>query len=164
MIRRSAARQLARALAALVLAATAPWAAAQTDELVIAMAAPISSLDPHFHNLTPNSGIAKHVFENLTATDASQNLKPGLAESWRTLDELTAELPVVEHPHVGRYHLTPSPTRFSATPTSLRRHAPRLGEHGREVLAEVGLSEEEIHALIDAGVLRLAVSRDDPSP
>jgi peptide/nickel transport system substrate-binding protein len=92
MIRRSAARQLARALAALVLAATAPWAAAQTDELVIAMAAPISSLDPHFHNLTPNSGIAKHVFENLTATDASQNLKPGLAESWRTLDELTWEV------------------------------------------------------------------------
>jgi peptide/nickel transport system substrate-binding protein len=81
-----------RWLAAGVLAAAAGAAAAQTDELVVALAAPISSLDPHFHNLTPNNGLAKHVFENLIATDATQQLKPGLAESWRPVDETTWEV------------------------------------------------------------------------
>lgn len=74
----------------------------------------------------------------------------------RTLDELVDELPLVEHPHVGTYRRTPSPVRFAATPATLRRHAPRLGEHGREVLAEAGLTEEAIDELVAAGALRHA--------
>ncbi|MGE0310558.1 MAG: ABC transporter substrate-binding protein [Lautropia sp.] len=66
-------------------------AAPKTDELVVALATPITSLDPHFHNLTPNSGLGKHVFENLIKTDESQSLKPGLAESWKALDDTTWE-------------------------------------------------------------------------
>jgi crotonobetainyl-CoA:carnitine CoA-transferase CaiB-like acyl-CoA transferase len=51
--------------------------------------------------------------------------------------------------------LGPVPThnvapRLGATPGTLRRPAPRLGEHGREVLAEVGLSEAEIAAVLEA--------------
>lgn len=38
----------------------------------------------------------------------------------------------------------------------VRRDAPKLGEHGREVLAEAGLAAAEIDALIDAGVVRIA--------
>ncbi len=33
-----------------------------------------------------------------------------------------------------------SPVAFSAAPFRLRRHAPRLGEHTAEVLAEIGLA------------------------
>jgi len=88
MIRRLAARWLVAAS----LATAAATAGAQSQDLIVAIAAPVSSLDPHFHNLTPNNGLAKHVFENLIATDPSQNLKPGLAESWRTLDPLTWEV------------------------------------------------------------------------
>lgn len=87
MIRRLA----AGCLLAAGFAATAPTAAQSTSELVVALAAPLSSLDPHFHNLTPNNSLAKHVFENLISTDSNYNLKPGLAESWRTLDPLTWE-------------------------------------------------------------------------
>jgi peptide/nickel transport system substrate-binding protein len=61
------------------------------QELVIALSAPISSLDPHFHNLTPNNGVAKHVFETLVSQDEQQSLKPGLAESWKALDDTTWE-------------------------------------------------------------------------
>jgi peptide/nickel transport system substrate-binding protein len=88
MIRRLAAGWIAAA----ALASAAPGAAAQGTELVIAIAAPISALDPHFHNLTPNNSLTKHVFENLIATDATQGLKPGLAESWKPLDDRTWEV------------------------------------------------------------------------
>jgi len=36
----------------------------------------------------------------------------------------------------------------------VRRHAPLAGQHNREVLAEVGVSEAEIDALEASGVLR----------
>ena len=66
----------------------------------------------------------------------------------RSLDDLVAELPVEQHPTLGAYRQIPPPVRFAATPASVRRHAPMLGEHGREVLLEVGLSDDAIDALI----------------
>jgi crotonobetainyl-CoA:carnitine CoA-transferase CaiB-like acyl-CoA transferase len=71
----------------------------------------------------------------------------------RTLEELTAELPVARHPTAGSYHRIPSPVRFSATPASVHREAPMLGEHGTEVLREVGLDEAAVVALIEAKAL-----------
>jgi crotonobetainyl-CoA:carnitine CoA-transferase CaiB-like acyl-CoA transferase len=71
-----------------------------------------------------------------------------------TLEELMAELPVVDHPHAGAYRQTPSPVRFSATPANVRRHAPLIGEHGDEILAEVGYDEAALTALRESGALR----------
>ena len=71
-----------------------------------------------------------------------------LAGAVRSLDDLVAELPVEQHPTLGAYRQIPPPVRFAATPASVRRHAPMLGEHGREVLREVGLSDDEIDALV----------------
>ena len=46
------------------------------------------------------------------------------------------------------------PFRLSATPWRIRRPAPRLGEHNREVyVEELGLSEEELVALRQHGVI-----------
>jgi crotonobetainyl-CoA:carnitine CoA-transferase CaiB-like acyl-CoA transferase len=59
----------------------------------------------------------------------------------------------VEHPVMGRM-LRPRPApRFSASPAGVSRHAPALGEHSDEVLAELGLSEAERAELRDAGVV-----------
>jgi crotonobetainyl-CoA:carnitine CoA-transferase CaiB-like acyl-CoA transferase len=69
------------------------------------------------------------------------------------LDELIDALPEDEHPDAGRYKVIPPPTRFSATPASVRRPAPLAGQHTREVLAEAGLTEEQITRLAEAGVL-----------
>jgi crotonobetainyl-CoA:carnitine CoA-transferase CaiB-like acyl-CoA transferase len=41
-----------------------------------------------------------------------------------------------EHPHVGAYRAVRPPVKFSKTPSSIHRHAPTLGEHTDEVLAE----------------------------
>jgi crotonobetainyl-CoA:carnitine CoA-transferase CaiB-like acyl-CoA transferase len=61
--------------------------------------------------------------------------------------------PEDEHPDAGRYKVIPPPARFSATPASVRRPAPLAGQHTREVLAEAGLTEEQITRLAEAGVL-----------
>jgi hypothetical protein len=66
----------------------------------------------------------------------------------RSLDDLVAELPIEQHPTMGAYRQIPPPVRFSSTPAGVRRHAPMLGEHGREVLRQVGLSDQEVDALV----------------
>jgi peptide/nickel transport system substrate-binding protein len=77
------------AVAALAIAfAAAPLSAA---DLTVGLGADVTSIDPHFHNLTPNNNMAQHVFETLVAKDAAGRLKPALAESWRAVDELTWE-------------------------------------------------------------------------
>lgn len=74
----------------------------------------------------------------------------------RTLDEVVADLPLAEHPHVGAYRQIPSPVRFGSSPTSVRRGAPRLGEHSAEVLLEVGYGADEVAALLSSGAARSA--------
>ena len=54
-----------------------------------------------------------------------------------------------EHPTEGRYRTVRNPVSFSAAPFRIRRHAPRLGEHTAEVLAEAGLSAAEIEAVVN---------------
>ena len=57
---------------------------------------------------------------------------------------------IVEHPTEGRGRIVRRPVNFSGAPFRLRRHAPGLGEHTREVLAEAGLDEDSIAALAPA--------------
>ena len=71
------------ALAALLLSAAAGSFA---QEITIGLSTPVTSLDPHFHNLSPNNSMALHVFETLVANDESQHLKPSLAESWKPVE------------------------------------------------------------------------------
>lgn len=60
-------------------------------ELSIALSADVTSIDPHYHNLTPNNNVAEHIFETLVTKDPRSKLKPALAESWRAIDDLTWE-------------------------------------------------------------------------
>lgn len=71
-----------------------------------------------------------------------------------SLDELVEALPEAAHPRVGGFKVVPPPARFANSPMTVRRPAPLPGEHNREVLAEVGLSEADIAALESSGVLR----------
>ena len=64
---------------------------ARAADFSLGLSADVTSMDPHFHNLTPNINVASHVFEALVGKDSRGKLVPQLAESWRTIDDLTWE-------------------------------------------------------------------------
>ncbi len=49
----------------------------------------------------------------------------------------------VDHPTAGRLRQVGFPIKLSRTPASARRHPPRLDEHAREILSELGYTDEE---------------------
>ena len=57
------------------------------------------------------------------------------------------------HPSEGDTLLVRSPVKFSRSPSSIRRHAPRFGEHGVELAGELGYSEQDIEAMQASGAL-----------
>ena len=85
-------RMLSLAVAAIALAAALPSAHAQKErEVAIGLQAAITSIDPHYHNLSPNNALLLHIFEPLIARDSNQKLVPALAASWKAIDDLTWE-------------------------------------------------------------------------
>jgi len=58
-----------------------------------------------------------------------------------------------EHPTEGLVKTPGFPYRFSATPPRIDRGAPLVGEHSREVLAELGVSDERIGELFASGAV-----------
>ncbi|HRJ69457.1 MAG TPA: ABC transporter substrate-binding protein [Beijerinckiaceae bacterium] len=78
-----------RALLATCAVAYATFALAQ--DIRIGTSSEPTSMDPHFHNLTPNNQIMAHIFEPLISMDAKQTIRPGLAESWKVIDDTTWE-------------------------------------------------------------------------
>ncbi|MFI4925961.1 MAG: ABC transporter substrate-binding protein, partial [Vicinamibacteria bacterium] len=81
---------LRRTLGAVVLAVALATPVAAQD-LKIAVAADVTSIDPHFFNLFPNNNIAEHIFDKLVQMDADSRMIPGLATSWKALDATTWE-------------------------------------------------------------------------
>src|SRR5438046_5460098 len=81
----------AGALAAVAFAATLAAVPAAAQELKIAVAADVTAIDPHFFNLFPNNNIAEHIFDKLVQMDADSKMIPGLATSWKTIDDKTWE-------------------------------------------------------------------------
>ncbi len=72
-----------RYLLAAVAALAPAMVGAQT--LTMAVGAPITSLDPHYHQLSPNNAVADMIFDKLVNTDARSNNVPGLATEWRVV-------------------------------------------------------------------------------
>ena len=72
---------------------------------------------------------------------------------WQEIDD--DELGTLRLPGLG--------PRFSGSPSSIRRLAPRLGEHSAEVLGELGFSHAEIESMFEQGVTRsVAPGGDEP--
>jgi crotonobetainyl-CoA:carnitine CoA-transferase CaiB-like acyl-CoA transferase len=62
----------------------------------------------------------------------------------------------IEHPSEGTLVSMKVPSEWSGTQPEVRRHAPRLGEHTREVLREAGYSDAQIDGLTRSGAARTA--------
>ncbi len=73
-------------------------------------------------------------------------------------NDLVAEL---EHPTLGTLSLATNLVKFSGRPGGVRRPTPLLGEHTREVLADLGYSATAVQGLYDKGVARTEVRTSD---
>jgi peptide/nickel transport system substrate-binding protein len=84
---------LLRAPARLVafLAALAASLPALAANLTIGLGTDVTSIDPHYHNLTPNNNVASHLYGYLVERDEKSKPVPGLATEWKVLDPLTWE-------------------------------------------------------------------------
>jgi crotonobetainyl-CoA:carnitine CoA-transferase CaiB-like acyl-CoA transferase len=60
-------------------------------------------------------------------------------------------MPIGEHPTEGAYRMVNDAVRFEVSPTAIRRHAPNLGQHTREILTEIGWSSARIDGLLADG-------------
>jgi peptide/nickel transport system substrate-binding protein len=65
-------------------------ATAQT--LRVAVSSPVTSIDPHYHNLAPNISLSTQIFNRLVEQDEHARLVSGLAESWKLVAPDTWEL------------------------------------------------------------------------
>ena len=97
--------------------------AAPAADLSIALGGDVTSMDPHFHNLTPNNNIGAHVFDTLVAKDAAGRIKPALAESWRAVDDTTWEFKLRKGVrfHDGSIFTAAAICSTSATPAVMAR-------------------------------------------
>jgi crotonobetainyl-CoA:carnitine CoA-transferase CaiB-like acyl-CoA transferase len=60
----------------------------------------------------------------------------------------------VQHPTLGLIKALGSPLKMSATPPNVRRRAPLLGEHSRDILREAGYPDAEIDGFVRSDVIR----------
>lgn len=58
-----------------------------------------------------------------------------------------------EHPEHGRIKILNSPIKLSQTPSEILSPAPKLGEHTKEILMQLGYSERAIAAMKENGVI-----------
>jgi crotonobetainyl-CoA:carnitine CoA-transferase CaiB-like acyl-CoA transferase len=81
------------------------------------------------------------------------------AGSVKTIEQMLADPQVrardmvvdLTHPRAGATQAIGCPIKFSATPSSVARPAPMLGQHTSEVLVEFGFHADEIRDLLAAG-------------
>ncbi|MDB5414143.1 MAG: Peptide/nickel transport system substrate-binding protein [Rubritepida sp.] len=76
--------RLAAIAAALGCTLAFPAAAADIN---IAVGGAFTSMDPHYHDLSPNHALTQHIFEPLVQADAQVRPTPGLAVSWEALGD-----------------------------------------------------------------------------
>ncbi len=146
------------------LSGSTPGAARRIFEVI---GRPDMNNDPRFATNTARLAHREQVDEAVSAWFGQRDRDEALAAmraAGATVGPIYSIADVAEDPHFREREvivtlddpeLGPLPThnvapRLSATPGHLRRPAPRLGEHGREVLAEAGLSDAEIDVLLAA--------------
>ncbi len=90
----------AKALPGMAFGAALAAGSASAQTLTMAVGAPVTSLDPHYHQLSPNNAVADMIYGRLVEVDERSRLVPGLAAEWRAVE-----------PTVWEFKLRPN-TRF----------------------------------------------------
>jgi len=78
------------ALALTLVCAALPLRAIAED-LTVGLSSPITSLDPHFANNSPNKAVSRHFFQALLQFDEKLEVAPALATAWKRTGDTTWE-------------------------------------------------------------------------
>ncbi len=90
----------------LVAAISLPFfSVAYAADFTMALSSPPTSMDPDFYYAQANINVSEHIFESLVKLDASSHIVPGLADSWRLVNDTTWE-----------FHLRPGVTFHDGSP------------------------------------------------
>ncbi len=109
----------------------------------------VELLTPYFHERTTADWLARFEAAGIPGG-------PVLSIAEMHADPQTqarAMVTEVQHSRLGPIKTLGSPVKFSATPTAIRRGAPILGEHTREILLEHGYTVAQIEALNAEGAV-----------
>ena len=121
----------------------APWdRKAREEELAALLEETFSTEDTeHWLKLLDDAGVVAGPIYNME-------------QVYRDPQVLAREMLVdTEDPELGTIHNIGVPVKLSATPGSIRRRAPALGEHSGEILLEHGFTQGEVDELLNAGVI-----------
>jgi len=127
--------------------------------------------DPRLADIPSRLAHLDHVYGTLETLTVGRTTADSLerfaraevpAVAMATLEDLLADphlaevgfFAEIDHPSEGRIRQPQLGVRFGSTPTSLRRPAPRLGEHSVEILARLGYDEDRIATLLAGGAVR----------
>ena len=127
-----------RLLLALLVALAVP---AQAQTLRIGMKAAVDGSDPH-QSYSPNRNVQMHVYESLVNQDQYLQPVPGLAESWRVIDDTTWEFRLRE----GVVFHDGTPLTAADIAFSLRRAADARGLRTYSAQLRSFASVEEVDA------------------
>jgi crotonobetainyl-CoA:carnitine CoA-transferase CaiB-like acyl-CoA transferase len=102
--------------------------------------------------------IAERTLDEWTALAAANDLPIGPAHRFEDVladEHVRSRRAFVDdtHPEAGPFTYLASPVQIEGEDYAVRRHAPALGEHTREILREIGLDDAEIEALRADGVV-----------
>jgi crotonobetainyl-CoA:carnitine CoA-transferase CaiB-like acyl-CoA transferase len=123
-----------------------PYRPAHYAALFAAAGRPGAADDPRYADQRATIANAESLYRDVRAVCATRTTQEWLdfcrgagipATRVASLQDLVDELPLAEHPTTGPYRVIPPMANFSATPASVRRPAPLIGEHTAEVIAEV---------------------------
>jgi len=97
-------------------------------------------LEPYFRRRTSTDWLSQFEKAGLPAGPI-YNMKEVLENEQTRARNMLTEVP---HQTLGKTKTLGAPVKFSHTPSEVRRGAPVLGQHSREILAEIGFSAKQI--------------------
>jgi crotonobetainyl-CoA:carnitine CoA-transferase CaiB-like acyl-CoA transferase len=101
------------------------------------------ALRPYFRQRTSADWLSRFEKAGLPAGPI-YNMKEVLEDQQTHARNMITE---VEHATLGRTKTLGAPVKFSRTPSEVRRGAPVLGQHTKEILAEIGFSVEDVRRM-----------------
>ena len=106
-------------------------------------------LQPYFRRRTSADWLSQFEKTGLPAGPI-YNMKEVLENEQTRARNMLTEVP---HQTLGKTKTLGAPVKFSHTPAEVRRGAPVLGQHTREILAEIGFSLDEIERMDKEGTV-----------